>query len=246
MTKQYGLIGYPLSHSFSKKYFTEKFAELKITDSQYDLFPLSSIDDLPFLLDMNTHFVGLNVTIPYKEHVMRYLDEVAPSAQVIGAVNTIKIKDGKLTGYNTDAYGFSVSLKKHLNEPYTQHKALILGTGGASKAVAYVFHQLGITFRYVSRQKREHIFDYQMLDKSIIDQHTIIVNTTPLGMSPNVDEAPNIPYEYISSQHLLYDLVYNPELTLFLKKGQAQNAKIKNGLEMLHLQAERAWEIWNT
>lgn len=245
MKKQFGLIGYPLSHSFSKKYFSDKFEQEQITDCQYDLYPLSDINELPALIAQHPNLKGLNVTIPYKEKVLDYLDALEESAHEIGAVNTIKIEDGKLTGYNTDVYGFEVSLLKCLKDDLSTQKGLILGTGGASKAVAYVFRKKGITFNYVSRLKRDNILDYQMLDKETMEKHTIIVNTTPLGMHPNPASAPQIPYKYLNRQHLLFDLVYNPEVTTFLQKGLDQKASIKNGLEMLHLQAIRSWEIWS-
>jgi len=240
--KQLGLIGYPLSHSFSKKYFAEKFQKENISGYDYDLFPLESIHDLPHLLKLYPNIVGLNVTIPYKEQVLEYLDDIDESAKEIGAVNTIKIVDKKLIGYNTDVYGFEESLIPVL--PKNNPKALILGTGGAAKAVAYVLTKLGITFRYVSRQKRENVLTYDELNQKSMDNYHILVNTTPLGMYPNIDQAPAIPYDFATDKHLLYDLVYNPEKTLFLNKGLEKGATIINGQEMLILQAEKAWEIW--
>jgi shikimate dehydrogenase len=246
--KNYGLIGYPLSHSFSKKHFAEKFAALEIIDCFYDLFPLENINNFPQLLTKVDNLVGLNVTIPYKEQVLPFLDEIDADAKAIGAVNTIKINNGKLKGFNTDVYGFKQSLLPIINKKYTKAtklKALILGTGGASKAVFHALKQLGIDTKFVSRNPKNGQFAYHDLTKEIIASHQIIVNTTPLGTSPNIHAFPNIPYQFLTSSHLLYDLVYNPEVSAFLQKGLEQETTIKNGLEMLHLQAEKAWEIWN-
>lgn len=240
--KTLGLIGYPLTHSFSKKYFTEKFERENIEGWQYELFPLEKIGDLPDLLNQEPSIVGLNVTIPYKEAVIPYLDEVDESA-AFGAVNTIKIMGGKRIGFNTDVYGFEVSLKPMLK---AQHQAaLILGTGGAAKAVASVLERLGITCQYVSRRPSDGQISYKNIDKNTINKHTLIVNTTPLGMYPNVANCPDLPYEMLTDKHILYDLVYNPNVTTFLKNGKKHKSYVKNGLEMLYLQAERAWEIWN-
>jgi len=241
--KQYGLIGYPLSHSFSKGYFAEKFLKENITDANYDVFPLEKIDDFTALYQNKENLIGLNVTIPYKQQVIPFLDELDETSANIGAVNTVKFTQGKRIGYNTDAYGFEMSLKPMLQSHHTN--ALILGTGGASKAVEYVLKKLGISFQYVSRNKSDHTISYEQLDEFIIHNSKLIINSTPIGMYPNVDVAPNIPYNAISEKHLLYDLVYNPEETLFLKKGKEKGAQTKNGLEMLYLQAERSWEIWN-
>ncbi len=241
--KQYGLIGYPLSHSFSKGYFAEKFLKENITDANYDVFPLEKIDDFTALYQNKENLIGLNVTIPYKQQVIPFLDELDETSANIGAVNTVKFTQGKRIGYNTDAYGFEMSLKPMLQSHHTN--ALILGTGGASKAVEYVLKKLGISFQYVSRNKSDHTISYEQLDEFIIHNSKLIINCTPIGMYPNVDVAPNIPYNAISEKHLLYDLVYNPEETLFLKKGKEKGAQTKNGLEMLYLQAERSWEIWN-
>jgi len=240
--KTLGLIGYPLSHSFSKKYFAEKFERENINDWQYDLFPLERIELIPELLKKHPSLIGLNVTIPYKEAVIPYLNEVHESA-AFGAVNTIKIDGKKLTGYNTDVYGFEHSLKPLLKK---HHKAaLILGTGGAAKAVAAVFARLGIEFKYVSRTPSAGQFSYKNINNNTINNYTLIVNTTPLGMYPNTDACPDIPYQSLTSRHILYDLVYNPNVTTFLKNGKKQDTYIKNGLEMLYLQAEKAWAIWN-
>jgi shikimate dehydrogenase len=242
--QQFGLIGFPLSHSFSKGYFTEKFQKEKITDCQYDVFPLEKIEDFTELCEQHKNLTGLNVTIPYKEKIIPFLDELNEDAIEIGAVNTIKFIDGKKIGYNTDCYGFEMSLKPLLKAHQTS--ALILGTGGASKAVEYVLKKLGISFQYVSRNKSEQSISYDELNENIVSSSSVIVNCTPLGMYPNVEIAPKIPYNFITNNHLLYDLIYNPEETLFLKEGKLRGAQTKNGLEMLYLQAEKSWEIWNS
>jgi len=241
--RQYGLIGYPLEHSFSKGYFSDKFQREQITDCHYENFQLESVDSLPFLLDEHPEIVGLNVTIPYKQEVMAFLDELDEEAETIGAVNTVKVANGKLKGYNTDVYGFMKSLEPLL--PALSLKALILGTGGASKAVAFGLKKLNIPFQFVSRKSSENAVTYNQLSVKQTSMHKLIINTTPLGMFPHLDTCPDIPYNAIGGEHILYDLVYNPETTLFLQKGTERGAAIKNGLEMLHLQAEKAWEIWN-
>jgi shikimate dehydrogenase len=245
---KFGLIGYPLSHSFSKKFFTQKFESEGIQDCEYELYPIETIDSLSLLLSDNPDLEGLNVTIPYKLEVLPLLNEIDEAAQAIGAVNCIKITgkgpNAKLKGYNTDAYGFEESLKPLL-EPGHQ-KALILGDGGAAKAVKYVLNKLGIPFVIVTRSPTDTSILYEEVTEEILSTHTIIINTTPLGMSPNVISSPDLPYHYITAQHLVYDLVYNPEETAFLNKAKVQDAKIKNGLEMLYLQAERSWYLWNS
>jgi shikimate dehydrogenase len=241
--KQYGLIGFPLSHSFSKKYFTQKFEREGITDSQYDLYELPSITDLPALIRQTPDLKGLNVTIPYKQAVIPFLDMIDESAQKIGAVNVIKLQNGKLKGYNSDYYGFRESLSRFLSDQ--RPAALVLGTGGASRAVQVALQDLGITFQTVSRASVNSL-TYNQLNQEIISSHRLIVNTSPLGMLPKTDVCPDIPYSAVGSEHFLYDLVYNPENTLFMQKGAAQGAKVCNGLEMLHLQAEKAWEIWQS
>jgi shikimate dehydrogenase len=241
--RHFGLIGFPLSHSFSKGYFAAKFEKEGITDAVYDTYPIPEIGEFPNLTQKIEGLVGLNVTIPYKEQVIPFLDELHPAAAAMGAVNTILFKNGKSKGFNTDVYGFQKSLEPLLKAHHTH--ALVLGTGGASKAVVYALNELGISWKYVSRTGNETQLSYQDLTPEIIAQHTLIINTSPVGMYPNVSDCPEIPYDAIGSQHLLYDLVYNPAETLFLTKGKAQGAEIKNGLEMLHLQAERAWEIWS-
>ncbi len=239
----YGLIGYPLSHSFSQRYFTEKFERENILHSEYRSFPLSSITQFPALLKAHPELRGMNVTIPYKEAILPYLDALDDTAAAIGAVNTIAFVDGRLIGYNTDAYGFSQSLKPFLKPAH--ERALILGTGGASRAVAYVLKQLGVQVFFASRKANgDNVMEYKTINEHVLNACKLVVNTTPLGMWPNVAECPDIPYEYITDQHLLYDLVYNPETTSFLAKGKQQGANTVNGLSMLHLQAEKAWEVW--
>lgn len=238
----FGLIGYPLSHSFSKGYFTEKFIKEGIQNANYDTYPIEKIEDFQNLCKEN-NFAGLNITIPYKQSIMAFLDEINKEAANIGAVNTIKFLNGKKIGYNSDIYGFEMSLKPLLK---SHHKnALILGTGGASKAVEYTLKKLDINYIYISRKRENNILSYEDLNEEIINTHHLIINTTPLGMFPNTQDAPNIPYQFLNQQHLLYDLVYNPTETLFLLNGKNKNAQIKNGLEMLYLQAERSWQIWN-
>ena len=238
----FGLIGYPLSHSFSKRYFTEKFDREHLTNHAYELFPLSSIEELPGLLKAYPQLRGLNVTIPYKQQVQSYLQEVDPEAAAVGAVNTIKITDKGLIGYNTDVYGFEESLKNFC--PKENMKALVLGTGGASKAVQYVLNRLGIPFLLVSRYPESGDLIYPELNSSIMEEYHLLINTTPLGMAPHLHTCPSIPYSLITQNHYIYDLVYNPETTRFMEIGKAQGAAVKNGLEMLYLQAEKAWTIW--
>jgi shikimate dehydrogenase len=240
---QFGLIGKNISYSFSQKYFTNKFKEEKIKNSTYHNFDIKSIDEISDVLKKNPFLKGLNVTIPYKEVVINKIDKLNNKAFEIGAINTIKItKKGKLIGYNTDEYGFRKSLKPHLKKHHK--KALILGTGGASKAIAFALKKLDIGYNYVSR-KKTYDFNYKNLTSKIIEEHQIIINCTPLGTFPNIEERPEIPYEAINSNHLLYDLIYNPSETSFLKKGKIKGATIINGESMLELQAEKSWRIWN-
>lgn len=246
--KKYGLIGYPLVHSFSKRYFTEKFEKENIA-STYENFEIDSIEKFSVVVKNNPEVIGLNVTIPYKEQVIPFLDELDDAAKEIGAVNTIRVQrngtEVRLKGFNTDSYGFETSIKPFLKSHHK--KALILGTGGASKAVKYVLEKLGIDYLFVTRRvPGEKEINYDSLTKEIIEEHSVIVNTTPLGTFPKTETFANIPYEFISDNHLLYDLVYNPEVTQFLAKGKAQGATIKNGYEMLLQQAEKAYEIWNS
>lgn len=245
----YGLIGYPLGHSFSKKYFTEKFAALNLNES-YELFPIENIDLLLPLISENPELCGLNVTIPYKEKVFKYLSSISDAAKNIGAVNVISIShnnDGtiSLLGDNSDWKGFAESLKPFLNPEIKS--ALILGTGGAAKAVRYALSRLGIKTTSVSRTPTsENEIAYSDLSPEIMKANKLIVNTTPLGMHPNTDTCPEIPYILLSPQHLCFDLVYNPEITEFMKRSAENGATVKNGLEMLHNQADIAWEIWKT
>lgn len=241
--RQFGLIGYPLSHSFSKKFFTEKFEKENLTDCRYDTFSIPSIDDLPGILKNNPELRGLNVTIPYKENVLSFLDEKTALVKKIKACNCIKISNGNLSGHNTDAPAFEQSLKEKLQPHHT--KALILGTGGAAKAVEYSLRQLNIFYKYVSRKPSAKSFSYEQLTESLMQEYTLVINTTPLGMHPNIIEAPQIPYHVLTPRHYLFDLIYNPERTLFLQKGEKQGAAVKNGYEMLVLQAEESWRIWN-
>ena len=245
---KYGLIGYPLGHSFSRGYFNEKFKAEGI-DAEYLNFEIPSINDFMEVIESNPDLKGLNVTIPYKEQVINYLDELAPDARQIGAVNVIQIirqpkGKVKLVGHNSDVIGFTQSIELLL-KPHHQ-KALVLGTGGASKAVFHGLKSLGIEPTYVSRTPKDPSYlTYSQLTPEVMAGHTVIVNTTPLGMYPKTDTCPDIPYELLTTDHLLYDVVYNPAETLFMKRGQAQGATVKNGLEMLLLQAFAAWEIWN-
>jgi shikimate dehydrogenase len=246
---QLGLIGFPLSHSFSQKYFSQKFKDLGLNDWRYDLFPIQNLAQFPALIEENPDLLGLNVTIPYKIEILNYLGEIDAGAEKVGAVNTIKISISTnnkkhLKGYNTDIYGFEMSLKPLLQKHHTN--ALILGTGGASKAVKYVLDKLEIETKFVSRKPQKNQVSYIALDEKMLQENLLIINTTPLGMFPETETAPEIPYQYLTKNHLVYDLVYNPEETLFLKKAKENGAHIKNGLEMLHLQAEKAWKIWNT
>lgn len=246
--KKFGLIGYPLSHSFSKKHFTEKFAQEQIADCEYELYPIENINSFPELIIADDEICGINVTIPHKVGVMAYINELDEAAAEIGAVNCIDIRreNGKavLKGYNTDAYGFETSLFPFLKEHHT--KALIFGDGGAAKAIKYVLNKLGISFLVVTRKPAEGTILYEAVNEELLLEYTVLINTTPLGMSPNVDSCPQIPYEFITEKHLSYDLVYNPERTKFLERSAASGAAVKNGLEMLYLQAERSWYIWNS
>jgi shikimate dehydrogenase len=243
---EYGLIGYPLGHSFSQKYFTEKY-EREAIDARYELFPLENIDkELNELLESHPMLKGFNVTIPYKQKVMAYLDEIDEEVMAVGAVNVVKItyKAGRrvLKGYNSDIYGFYKSIRPLLKEHHK--KALVLGTGGASKAVVAMLKKLRLDYKYVSRSAKDGQLTYEDINSDIIKEYTVIVNCSPVGMAPHVDEAPLLPYEAITDKHIAYDLVYNPLETRFLTLAKAHGATIKNGLEMLHLQAEKAWEIW--
>lgn len=239
----FGLLGYPLTHSFSQKYFTEKFHKLGIADAAYENFSIPDIQELQKILDTRKELAGFNITIPYKKSVIPFLDEASEPVRKMGACNCIKIIDGKLKGFNTDVVGFQKSLEPFL-KPYHQ-RALILGTGGASAAVEYVFQQLQIPYQFVSRTGSSNAISYGRLNKEILDSHQLIINTTPLGMFPKLEDCPDIPYQFISPHHHLFDLIYNPTETKFLQQGKKQGATIQNGFEMLILQAEESWRIWN-
>ncbi len=248
MERAFGLIGFPLEHSFSKKYFYEKFKKEGITQTVYNNFPLENIQELPSLISENPQLVGLNVTIPFKESVIPFLNKVEREAKKIGAVNTIKIiRDSdsvSLIGFNTDIFGFRKSLLDFWDKKKT--KALVLGSGGASKAVLFVLEELGLETHVVSRKKTgKGMISYSELNHGFISEHKLIINTSPVGMYPHTDECPEIPYDAVSNKHFLFDLIYNPEKTMFLKIGKDKGANIKNGLQMLIEQAEQSWKIWN-
>lgn len=240
----FGLIGKTLSHSFSGSYFSNKFSAEAITDAEYRLFELESIERLPDLIKTHPELVGLNVTIPYKESVIPYLDTLSPEAEEIGAVNCIKIEDGRLCGYNTDCYGFRTSLEEFLDGEQPA-RALVLGTGGAHRAICYALRQMGIAPTTISRRADRGDMTYDELSAEHLHNHLLIVNCTPLGTSPNTEEAPALPYEAVTPDHRIFDLVYNPPQTLLMRKCAAHGAKVICGSEMLRLQAERSWDIWN-
>lgn len=244
---KYGLIGYPLGHSFSISYFNQKFADEGI-NAKYENFEIPSIDQLEEILATNPNLRGLNVTIPYKEKVMNYLDSISPEAQAIGAVNVIRVthegNNMKLKGFNSDVIGFTQSIEPML-DPKWNKKALILGTGGASKAINYGLKSLGLETVFVSRYERPGTIQYQSITPDVVKEYNVIVNCTPLGMYPKTEECPLLPYEAMDSHTILYDLIYNPDETLFMKRGMEYGAEVKNGLEMLLLQAFASWEFWN-
>lgn len=240
-----GLVGKNISYSFSRAYFKNKFEEEQITNVTYENFDIETIDLIPSILKTTENLKGFNVTIPYKQSIIPYLDKLNKKAREIGAVNTVKqTKKGKFIGYNTDCYGFEKSLQPFLK---THHKnALILGTGGASKAIAYSLKRLNISYDYVSRSQSKGVrYTYDALNEDVMKNYQIIINCTPLGTYPNIDNCPDIPYDYITKDYILFDLIYNPEETKFLKLGKAKQAIIINGLNMLKLQAEKAWSIWD-
>lgn len=243
--KTFGLIGYPLSHSFSQKYFTDKFINSGIADMQYLNFPLKDIEEFPALIREQKDLAGLNVTLPYKEQVIPYLDSCNDIVSEVGACNCIKVVDGKLYGFNTDVEGFLIPLQRKLKPHHT--RALVLGEGGAAKAVTYALRKLGITYLTVSRRGHETAgtIQYYQLNDEMMEEFTLIINTTPLGMYPNIEQAPQIPYNALTPRHYLFDLVYNPAKTLFLQSGEERGAAIENGLDMLSIQAEASWRIWN-
>jgi shikimate dehydrogenase len=246
MEKVFGLIGATVSHSFSKAYFDEKFFRDGLRDHHYELFPLESINDIESLIANTKGLSGLNVTLPYKEVVMQFLDEVDAAAKDIGAVNVIKVEENKLKGYNTDSSAFFETVDRWLPKD-KKITALILGTGGSSKSVQQALKKLGINFKTVSREKAKGSYTYEEVnkDKKIIKTSNLIINTTPMGMHPNTETMVPISLEHIGKDHYIYDLIYNPARTMFLQKAEMHGALIKNGLEMLHIQAEKSWEIWN-
>lgn len=242
--KRFGLVGRNISYSFSKGYFTDKFNSENFAGCSYENFDIAEITSFPELIKNTSDLKGLNVTIPYKETVIPFLDKLSKKAELIGAVNTIKItKKGKLKGYNTDYYGFKKSLEP-LMQPHHK-KALILGTGGASKGVAFALNELDIPYAFVSREAKENAVDYNRINATTFDNYQIIINATPVGTNPAVNAFPLIPYEFFTEKHIAFDLIYNPAETQFLKKAKEQGAQIKNGLDMLIFQAEKAWKIWN-
>jgi len=241
--RQFGLVGKNISYSFSRVYFSKKFEKLGLTDHTYSNFDLKEISELKNVLSQHD-IKGLNVTIPYKETIIPFLDDLDDDAKTIGAVNTIKCTKDGLKGYNTDAYGFKKSLEPLLGP---EHKnALVLGTGGASKAIVFVLRQLGLTYQYVSRNPLEHQLGYAQLDDSVCKEFQLVINCSPVGTYPNVAEKPKIPYDFLNEGHILFDLIYNPPETTFLKEGRQRGAMIQNGLPMLEFQAEEAWKIWNS
>ncbi len=242
----FGLIGYPLGHSFSKQYFTEKFAREGLKDCYFEAFPISSIDQFSALIQQNTELKGLSVTIPYKEQVLDFVTELSDEVKFIGATNSIKIIGKRLIAFNTDIIGFEHSFCNVLQHHHK--KALVLGTGGASKAVQYVLRKLEIEFLVVTRNEniKAGYINYNMIDGQVMKEYLIIINCSPVGMSPNENACPDIPYQFITTNHYLYDLVYKPEKTFFLKQGEQKGATIQNGYEMLLIQAEASWKIWNS
>lgn len=248
MEKIFGLIGQTVSHSFSKAYFDEKFFRDGLRDHRYELFPLGSITEVEGLIANTKGLTGLNVTLPYKEKVIQYLDVIDAAAKEIGAVNVIKIEEGKLKGYNTDSAAFYETLERWLPKG-TTFKALVLGSGGSSKAVQQALRKLGIDTKVVSREEGKSDLSYEQLtkdNKKVLAERNLIINTTPLGMHPNTETMAPFSMDNIGKQHFVYDLIYNPARTLFLQRAEMHGATIKNGLEMLHVQAEKSWEIWNS
>ena len=242
--KRYGLIGYPLTHSLSEQYFTQKFIEEGIEDCVYERFSMPSIADLHEILNSHQDLRGFNITIPYKKEVLAFLTERSKAVEEVGACNCVKIESGKLIGYNTDVIGFENSLIPFLKPNH--NRALVLGTGGAALAIVYVLQKLGIEFSYVSRTATIGQFSYNDLDASVMASHTLIINTTPLGMFPNIEACPAIPYDLLTPEHHLFDLTYNPALSTFLTKGMQMGATIQNGQQMFVEQAEQSWRIWNS
>ncbi|KVV15794.1 shikimate dehydrogenase [Flavobacterium sp. TAB 87] len=244
LRRRYGLLGRNIDYSFSKGYFTNKFEGEVFKGCSYENFDISEINYFTELIKNNPDLNGMNVTIPYKQQVIPFLDKMSKKASQIGAVNTIKFtKKGKLKGYNTDCHGFKKSLKPLLQSHHK--KALILGTGGASKGVAFALDELGILYTFVSREAREDVIDYSLINATTFDNYQIIINCTPVGTSPNIELAPDLPYEFFTEKHIAFDLIYNPAETEFLKRAKLKGATTKNGYDMLVFQAEKAWQIWN-
>ena len=242
--RQFGLLGKNISYSFSKKYFNDKFALGNLADCSYENFDIQNIEEFPTVIANNPDLIGLNVTIPYKETIIPYLNKLSKNATQIGAVNVIRVtKKGNLKGYNSDYYGFMKSLEPLLRPHHK--KALILGTGGAAKAVSFALDKLGILYTFVTREEKEGMIDYNRINATTFDNYQIVINCTPVGTSPNTKEFPPIPYNFFTEKHIAFDLIYNPEETEFLKKAKKKGAITKNGYEMLVLQAEKAWKIWN-
>ena len=242
--KRYGLIGYPLTHSLSEQYFTQKFIQEGIKDCVYERFSMPSIDDLHEILNSHLDLRGFNITIPYKKEVLAFLTERSKAVEEVGACNCVKIESGKLIGYNTDVIGFENSLIPFLKPIH--NRALVLGTGGVALAIVYVLQKLGIEFSYVSRTATIGQFSYNDLDASVMASHTLIINTTPLGMFPNIEDCPAIPYDLLTPEHHLFDLTYNPAASTFLTKGKQMGTTIQNGQQMFVEQAEQSWRIWNS
>ncbi len=242
----FGLIGLPLTHSFSKQYFDQKFLKEGLADCSFENFPLKNIEELKQLLDSHPDLEGLAVTIPYKKKIIRFLDEGTEAVREMIACNCVQIEAGKLKGYNTDILGFELSFRKDLKPHHT--KALVLGSGGGADAVAYVLRKLGIDYLFVSRSKelKPKTISYKGLAQALLEDHTVIINCTPVGTYPRVEDSPDIPYHYLTPQHYLFDLVYNPSKTKFLEKGENHGAAVRNGYEMLEIQAEENWRIWNS
>ena len=240
----FGLVGYPLTHSFSQSYFTQKFSSMGMGEElAYENFSIPDIEELPYLLIQKKYLEGFNITIPYKKQVIPFLHQLTPEVAEMGACNCVRIKNKKLIGYNTDIIGFENSLKPFLQKQHTH--ALILGTGGAAAAVEFVLRKLNISYLNVSRTSVDQTIQYNQLNKALLSQYQLIINTSPVGQYPNVEQVPQIPYEFLGPKHHLYDLIYNPTETQFLLKGKAQGASVQNGYEMLVLQAEESWRIWN-
>lgn len=250
--KRYGLVGYPLSHSFSKKYFNAKFEKLGLTNThRYDLFEIEFLKDFPAIWERFPDLEGVNVTIPHKIHIKRFLDQLDSTVYKVDAINVVKKRGGKLIGYNSDYFGFYQSLKNwfaELKKDPKDYSALVLGSGGASLAVQAALDDMDIFYETVSRfkDKGDHLYTHLIKDDGIMNSHKLIINATPVGMYPDVNDGPPIPYEQITSEHLVYDLIYNPPATYLLKQAHKSGAKVKNGVEMLKLQAEKSWEIWNS